>query len=108
MSPRRGRFVGVDVVDLDDPRCVGKQRDDRFLRRILADAERKRVRESHDPAVTLWRTWAAKEAAYKVISKIRAAPPPFVHAAFRVDPSDPAAPDQFGTVTWEDLSLIHI
>jgi phosphopantetheinyl transferase (holo-ACP synthase) len=105
MSPRAGRFVGVDVVDLDDPRTVGKHGDERFLHRILADSELDLLKRAPDPAVMLWRLWAAKEAAYKVISKVRGAPPPFVHAAFGVDPSDAAAPGEFGSVSWEDLSV---
>ena len=43
---------------------------------------------SDRPDELLWRLWAAKEAAFKVVSKIRGAPPLFVHPAFRVDPVD--------------------
>jgi phosphopantetheinyl transferase len=98
-------LVGVDVVDLQDPRCEGKERDARFLRRILADGERELVERADAPAVMLWRLWAAKEAAYKVVSKLRGAPPPFVHAAFRVDPGDGAALEPFGSVAWEDVRV---
>jgi phosphopantetheine--protein transferase-like protein len=105
VTPRPKRFVGVDVVDLDDPRCVGKQRDQRFLDRILAESEREQLSAANDRAVKLWRLWAAKEAAYKVISKVKGAPPPFVHASFRVDSSDPGAAEEFGTVSWEDVAV---
>jgi phosphopantetheinyl transferase (holo-ACP synthase) len=105
MKPGAGRFVGVDVVDLDHPRCVGRHRDPRFRRRILAEPERELVSAASDPAMMLWRLWAAKEAAYKVVSKVRSAPPPFVHAAFRVSDRDPAAPREFGAVSWEDQTV---
>jgi phosphopantetheine--protein transferase-like protein len=105
MTPRRtGHFVGVDVVDLDDPRCVGKHREPRFMKRILDDAERELMKAAGDPVLMLWRLWAAKEAAYKVASKIRGAPPVFVHAAFRVLP-DSGALAEFGVVTWEDVKV---
>ena len=85
MTTRDGRFVGVDVVDLHDPRCRGKEDEPRFLARVLSVEERALVTRSPAPATKLWRLWAAKEAAYKVVSKVRGAPPPFVHAQFRVE-----------------------
>lgn len=77
--------VGNDVVDLSDPRCQGKHREARFLERVLAPAEREAVARAPDPARALWLHWAAKEAAYKVVSKLPAGRPPFEHAAFVVD-----------------------
>ncbi len=101
-----GRFVGIDVVDLADPRCAGKHADERFLRRVLAETERETLAAAADPVVALWRLWAAKEAAFKVASKLRGAPPPFVHAAFQVTALESG--DGFGSVAWEDLSVrIH-
>jgi phosphopantetheinyl transferase (holo-ACP synthase) len=100
-----GDYVGVDVVDVDDGRCAGKDQDARFLRRILSGPELGLVERAHDPAQTLWRIWAAKEAAFKVVSKVRGAPPPFVHAAFEVEDTDPVT--GFGCVRWEDVT-IHI
>ena len=94
-------FVGIDVVDPRDRRCVGKARDERFLARVLAETERGAVGAAPDPDATLWRLWAAKEAAFKVITKVRGAPPVFVHAAFRVDPPGTLSEDGFGRVEWE-------
>jgi phosphopantetheine--protein transferase-like protein len=105
VTPRAGHFVGVDVVDLDDPRCVGKEREQRFLKRLLTDAERELMKAAGDPILMLWRLWAAKEAAFKVASKVRGAPPVFVHAAFRVHPDDSRALAEFGTVAWEDVKM---
>ena len=109
MSPTEQRgFVGVDVVDLRDRRCVGKERDARFLTRILNDVERGALATAPDPNATLWRLWTAKEAAFKVVSKVRGVPPSFVHAAFRVDLPGPLAESGLGSVEWEEISVfIH-
>ena len=78
------RRVGNDVVDLTHPRTAGRSGDDRLLRRILAPDEADTVRRASHPDQALWMHWAAKEAAYKVASKLRGVPPVFAHAAFRV------------------------
>lgn len=79
-----GMAVGNDVVDLRDPRTTGKDRDSRFLARVLRDHERAAVAASADSHEALWLHWAAKEAAYKVVSKLRGEPPVFVHRDFVV------------------------
>lgn len=79
-----GLTVGTDVVDLRDPRTVGKVRDGRFLARVLHDHERGAVAASPDPDEALWIHWAAKEAVYKVVSKLRGSPPVFAHRDFVV------------------------
>ena len=99
-------FIGVDVVDVREPRCVGKARDTRFTSRVLNDIEQGALAVASDPDATLWRLWAAKEAAYKVVSKIRGRPPAFVHAGFRVDPPGTFSNDDFGRVRWEDLTIV--
>lgn len=75
-------LVGNDVVDLDHPATRNKAGHGRFLERVLAPAERAAVTADVDPHVALWTRWAAKEAAYKVVSKLRGQPPVFVHRAF--------------------------
>ena len=77
--------IGNDVVDLDAPRTQGKWRDERFVARVLADPERRTLEGSADPDEAFWRHWAAKEAAYKLISKLQGAPPVFVHRDFVLD-----------------------
>lgn len=84
--------VGNDVVDLREPRVAGKLRDERFLRRVLDPAEHRAVLAASDPGLALWRHWAAKEAAYKVASKLRGTPPVFAHRAFVFED---------GRVSWE-------
>lgn len=74
--------VGNDVVDLDDPSTRGREGHRRFLERVLDPAERDAVLAAADPHVALWVRWAAKEAAYKVVSKLRGQPPVFVHRSF--------------------------
>jgi len=77
-------LVGNDVVDLSNPRVRGKADDQQFVSRILADSERPALRGRTDPDLELWCLWAAKEAAYKIASKMRRRPPVFAHASFRV------------------------
>ncbi len=86
--------IGNDIVDLRDPRCPGKADDDRFVRRIYTDEEAASIRSASRPDARLWLLWAAKEAAYKVASKLAGSPPVFEHRAFGVraeEPGDPSA-----------------
>jgi len=76
--------VGNDVVDLTAPRAAGRAADDRFLERVFTSPERAVIRAAADPDLELWHAWAAKEAAYKVVSKLLPAPPLFAHRAFEV------------------------
>jgi phosphopantetheinyl transferase (holo-ACP synthase) len=92
--------VGNDVVDLDDPTLRGKPAHARFLERVLAPSERETVSGAEDPHLALWTCWAAKEAAYKVVTKLRGEPPVFVHRAF-------VATDE--AVEYEELTIpIHV
>jgi hypothetical protein len=61
--------VGNDVVDLKHPENQGKIRDDRFLGRVFTAEERGRIAVAARPETFLWARWAAKEAAFKVISR---------------------------------------
>jgi len=101
-------LVGNDVVDLRDPRCEGKSEDRRFLSRIFADGEASTIRSASRPDRTLWLFWAAKEAAYKAITKLLGSPPIFEHRAFRVrlDPGKAErGPDAAGSVLYRDAEL---
>lgn len=93
-------LVGNDVVDLGNPRVEGKERDARFLARILDPSERAVVEASDDPALDLWSMWAAKESAFKIASKLRSVPPAFSHPAFLVTWSDsPSRECVYGAAT---------
>jgi phosphopantetheinyl transferase (holo-ACP synthase) len=68
--------VGNDIVDLHD----AGEPSARFLDRVLAPAERR----SAQGAAGVWRLWAAKEAAFKVLARAERTLP-FTHRAFVVD-----------------------
>jgi len=59
------------------------------MARVFSAREREWIHTSADPDCTLWRAWGAKEAAFKVVSKLEGAPPPFNHVRFRVAESEP-------------------
>lgn len=95
-------FVGVDVVDLDATRTTGRGSDERFLNRVFSPGERARIEAAVDRDLEVWSLWAAKEAAFKVISKELAGPPVFHHARFEVV-DDPGTPIR--TLRWEDHQI---
>lgn len=100
-------IVGNDVVDLRDPRCRGKAEDERFVARIFSDAEASEIRAASRPDRALWLRWAAKEAAYKAVSKLLGSPPVFEHRAFRVrlDSREQAGELPAGTVRYREVEL---
>ncbi len=63
--------VGNDIVDLADPENIGKSGDERFCRRLFNANERSLIAAGSvaRPDSLLWALWAAKEAAYKAISR---------------------------------------
>jgi phosphopantetheine--protein transferase-like protein len=61
--------VGNDIVDLAAPGNLGKSGDGRFLGRVFTTEERAFMAGSMRPDTFLWAFWAAKEAAYKAISR---------------------------------------
>jgi len=87
-------YVGNDIVDLQQPRTEGRAGDDRFVGRVFDPDEQAAIRSAPDPDLELWARWAAKEAGFKVISKLIGAPPPFVHRAFRVEWGADVAPTE--------------
>ena len=106
-------LVGNDIVDLRDRRCPGKSRHLRFVARVFHPVEASRILSAADADGTLWVHWAAKEAAYKVVSKCLGAPPVFEHSAFRASierAPDSTATDQtgfntVGSVVYQDLRI---
>lgn len=63
-------------MDLKNPDALGKSRDDRFVRRVFLPEEQKQIYQDSDSDCILWVLWAAKEAAYKIISKFH----PSIHS----------------------------
>lgn len=76
-------WIGNDIVDLAEPGVAGKERDRRFVDRVFTPAERARILDAAAPTVALWKAWTAKEAAFKVASKLRSRLV-FRHQAFEV------------------------
>jgi phosphopantetheine--protein transferase-like protein len=103
--------LGNDIVDLRDPRCQGKVSDRRFLRRVFSPSETSRIQGAPDPDRALWAHWGAKEAAFKVVSRLLGAPPPFEHARFHVEldfgESSPSIPPLLlrGSVRYQDIPI---
>lgn len=100
--------IGNDVVDLEHPRCRTRPPDDRLPRRILTSVERAWLEEALDEPSRLrrlWSLWAAKETAFKVVSKLRGSPPVFRHRAFRSHLSLKRESSELvrlaGTVRWD-------
>ncbi|MCX5834186.1 MAG: 4'-phosphopantetheinyl transferase superfamily protein [Deltaproteobacteria bacterium] len=80
-------------MDLSEPRNRGKSRDLRFKQRVFTPSERDEIAGSENPDRELWTLWAAKETAYKVLSKsspsLSSAPGLF---AVTFSPPSPSAP----------------
>lgn len=94
-------LVGNDVVDLGHPRTQGKAGHARFVERVFTEQEAASISGHADPDRRLWTLWAAKEAAYKVVSRLEDTPPVFAHRSFSVDLSA----DSAGSVGFEGVSL---
>jgi phosphopantetheinyl transferase (holo-ACP synthase) len=109
--------VGDDLVDLGRARTHGRAGDGRLLERVLTREERELVTLAASRSTAgvdaegltaadrlLWALWAAKEAAFKVHTKLLGAPPPFVHADYRVYHTPPARAGRSGMVevSWGD------
>lgn len=97
-------LIGNDIVDRAEPGVAGKETDRRFLERVFTARERTRILDSLDPTLTLWSVWAAKEAAFKIVTKLRPGLV-FAHAAFEVDLGGFADASAQGTVTFEDIGM---
>lgn len=61
--------VGNDIVDLRETGNCGKSGDGRFVDRVFTPEERDRIAGASCPDKLLWAFWAAKEAAYKAVSR---------------------------------------
>lgn len=76
------RRVGNDVVDLEDPAIAHTHLRDRFISRVCAPSERRSLAAAADKKLRLWSLFAAKEAAFKALSK--SGPLVFAHSRFVV------------------------
>lgn len=98
-------LVGNDVVDLRAAAAAPRSGRPRFLARVCDEAEQARVGAAAEPATALWTLFAAKEAAYKVVAKLRPQPI-FAHRRYRVA-ADHATIDADGVplALWVDVDL---
>jgi phosphopantetheinyl transferase (holo-ACP synthase) len=86
-------FVGNDVVDLRASAAPA----DRFVERVFAEPERALIAAAPDPGTVVWSLFAAKEAGYKVVAKMRPGTV-FAHKLFTVDPGR-------GEIAYDDIRL---
>ena len=96
--------IGNDIVDLAEPGVAGKEQDRRFMDRVFTPEERARILGAAAPALALWKTWAAKEAAYKIASKIRGKVV-FAHRAFEVEPGTGGTLGEWARVSFDGLDI---
>ena len=75
-------LLGNDIVDLNEAGITGKSHSARFVERVFSREEKSAISVSENPDLTLWMFWAAKETAYKIISKITG-PPVFSYKKFK-------------------------
>lgn len=61
--------IGNDLVDLQDPHCINKHLNTRFLSKVCSEQEIAFIERSENAHVTLWSMWAIKEATYKALKK---------------------------------------
>jgi phosphopantetheine--protein transferase-like protein len=94
-------WIGNDIVDLAEPGVAGKERDRRFMDRVFTAVEREQILAAAAPTIALWKAWAAKEAAFKIASKLREGVV-FAHRAFEVEG---LAPGQRPRVRFEGLDI---
>lgn len=97
-------LIGNDIVDLAEPGVAGKEQDRRFMDRVFTSEERARILDAAAPTIALWKTWAAKEAAYKVACKIREKVV-FAHRAFEVQTDAAEAFGHWAQVRFDGLDI---
>ena len=91
------RTIGNDVVDLGDRPTVTPRHRERFMARVFSDSERALLESHGTPERLVWSLFAAKEAAFKVVSKLGPVPV-FAHRKFVVS-------DDLRTVTFGEWPL---
>jgi phosphopantetheine--protein transferase-like protein len=105
-------WIGNDVVDLGEPGVSGKEHDRRFMDRVFTPEERERILVAAAPTLALWKTWSAKETAFKIASKLRERVV-FAHRRFEVVPENAWEPERlageaiglWASVYFDDLEI---
>jgi len=96
--------IGNDIVDLAEPGVAGKAHDRRFMDRVFTPGERARILAAAVPGLAVWKTWAAKEAAYKIACKVRGRVV-FAHRAFEVEPDADGTLGRWARVRFDGLDI---
>lgn len=94
-------LIGNDLVDLTNPDIANKHNEERFLKRVLAPSEIKKMKSTSDPKKLLWLLWAGKESAYKVLKKLMPEMI-FSHSKIVVDIDEKVL---YGTVTYGEYVI---
>ena len=97
-------WIGNDIVDLAEPGVAGKEHDRRFMDRVFTPEEQARILEAAAPTIALWKTWAAKESAYKIACKLRERVV-FAHRAFEVEPGPTNSLGSWAQVHFDGLDI---
>jgi holo-[acyl-carrier protein] synthase len=105
-------WIGNDIVDLAEPGVAGKEHDRRFMDRVFTPEERQRILAAAAPTLALWKTWTAKETAFKIVSKLREGVV-FAHQKFEVVPEWVTEPERaageaiglWASVRFDDLEI---
>jgi phosphopantetheine--protein transferase-like protein len=65
--------LGNDIVDLNDPDSIRLSENKKFLNKVYDESELVEVSQSPENIrhIYLWKLWAAKEAAYKAVKRLR-------------------------------------
>jgi phosphopantetheinyl transferase (holo-ACP synthase) len=94
-------MIGNDVVDLKDDDSNPATQHPGFDARVFSESELERLNASPRRVELRWRLWAAKEAAYKAVSKVDPAIV-FTPSRFRVELAPTGTSEGFatGTVSW--------
>ncbi|MBD3258499.1 holo-[acyl-carrier-protein] synthase [candidate division GN15 bacterium] len=79
--------IGVDVVEVARMEADIERYGDRFLQRILSDAEQSVLAERVDKAVFLAGRFAGKEAVIKALGRFLSDRPPYAEIEITNDPS---------------------
>ena len=75
------------------------------MQRVFSAEEKSTIVQSNHPDLTLWMLWAAKETAFKLVSKI-SSPPVFSHKKFQICALQPTADSSFeATAVYQEHSF---
>lgn len=100
-------LLGNDIIDLNEAGIKGKSSNVRFVNRVFCEEEKAAISFSQNPDLTLWMFWAAKETAFKIVSKI-AGPQVFSHKKFETVITEQISSKKFRGEVVYDRWLIQV